>query len=192
MGTVHIRRMALPFEIRDADGPGDGRTVYGRVVPFGEVIEFVDPYDGDKLKRERFIRGALARQADAWHRVSLTFEHYAGFQGTIGYGRSLQELPDGAWATFRLFEADAPKAREALTTSHKGLSLEFLSLGNDREGADGVIDRTRVHVQRVAAVPDSAYAGAGIVAVRGAEPVATPNLDAVLAELAELRERGPS
>lgn len=190
-GTVHIRRMAMAFELRDASGEGDGRTVYGRVVPYGEVIEFVDPYDNDRLKRERFVRGALARQAEAWHRVTLTFEHHAGFRDTIGYGRSLQELDDGAWATFRLYESDASKAREALTTSHRGLSLEFLSLA-DRLAGDGVIDRTRVHVQRVAAVPDSAYMGAGIVAVRSAEPVATPNLDAVLAELETLKAAGPN
>lgn len=172
-------------------GPGDGRMVYGRVVPYGEVIPFVDEYDGNKVKHERFILGALARQVNAWDRVTLAFEHEGGFRNTIGYGQQLQELDDGAYGSFRLYEADAPKAREVLTTSHKGLSLEFVNL-RDRLAADGVIDRVRVHVARVAAVPDAAYDGAQILAVRNADPVPTPHLDAVLDELAQLRDRYPT
>src|SRR3954463_2815299 len=120
--VIHQRRQfATPLEFRDASGAtGDGRTVFGRIVPYGEVTEFVD--DDGVLKRERFERGALAEDARAWHRVMLSFEHHTGGPGlanTIGWGltNGLTETDDGAHAAFRLYKHDAAKAREALEES---------------------------------------------------------------------------
>jgi hypothetical protein len=185
-----MRHFDRPLEFREMDGSaGDGRTVYGRVVPYGETIEFRD-HDGT-MKRERFVKGALANMVRSWRRVTLAFEHGGGFHNTIGYGRELLERDDGGYATFRLYERDADKAREMLTESHRGLSLEFLPMGRDVLEA-GVILRQRVHVERVAVVTDPAYLGAGVLAVRSSdvEPIeseGTPNLDQALAILAEVR-----
>src|SRR5262245_30929365 len=115
---LHLRRYPLSLEIRDVAGNGDGRTVYGRIVPYDEVTSFVDEYDNNIVKRERFVRGALAPQLRAWHLVALAFDHERGFANTIGYGRTLEELDDGAYASFRLYERDAAKAREMLVDSH--------------------------------------------------------------------------
>lgn len=200
--TQGTQQRRFAFELRDAGD--DGRTVYGRVVPYGETIEFVDGLENGQpiIKRERFIRGSLARQSKAWHLVMLSFEHLPGFANTVGYGRKLEEADDGAYATFRLYERDAAKAREMLVESHKGLSLEFRAL-QDRLAADGVIERLRVHVEAVSMVADPAYIGAQVLAIRsnqlataGDVPgetsivdsgLATPNLDSVLADLARLK-----
>ena len=193
--SVHFREFTYNFEIRDFADDGDGRTVYGRIVPYGEIIEFVDRYDKDLIKRERFQPGALEPQTrgQAWTRVVLSFEHSDGFSNTIGYGRRVEERADGAYATFRLYAADAGKAAEMIRESHKGMSLEFepVRSGNDA----GVITREQVHVRRVGVVPDPAYLGAQVLALRNrdfaSESVATPHLDAVRETLAALRRGTP-
>lgn len=190
---IHQRRQfASPLEFRDAAGKNDGRTVFGRIVPYGEVIEFLD--EDNIVKRERFELGSLAGAVPSWDRVTLSFEHHPdgpGFANTIGWGmrNGLTEAEDGAYASFRLYAHDAAKAREALQESHRGLSLEFYARRSEVD-ADGVIVRRDVRVVRVAAVPDPAYMGASVMAVRSeAAPaeLGTPNLDAARAILAELR-----
>src|SRR5262245_39392899 len=100
-GGLQLRRFPLTLSIGDLAGTvGDGRTVVGRVVPYGEVATFVDQYDGNAVKKERFHRGALAPQVRAWHLVTLTFDHERGFGNTLGYGRALEEHDDGAYAAF--------------------------------------------------------------------------------------------
>jgi len=186
---IYVREFPLRFELRDVSDDGDGRTVFGRIVPYGEEVPFVDQYDGGIVKRERFVRGSLASQASnaAWARVMLSFQHDDGFPNTIGYGRAIEEHDDGAYAAFRLYEADAPKAREMILNSHKGMSLEFEPRQNERDG--DVIVRKRVHVRRVGVTPDPAYAGAEVLAVRERNdiPIATPNLDLARARIAELQ-----
>jgi phage head maturation protease len=50
-----------------------------------------------------------------------------------------------------------------------GLSVGFRLLeGGSRRGADGVIERRRAHVDHVALTHSPAYAGAEVVALRGA------------------------
>jgi HK97 family phage prohead protease len=184
---IYVREFPLQFELRDVSDDGDGRTVFGRIVPYGEEVSFVDQYDGGIVKRERFKRGVLAPQSNngAWARVLLSFQHADGFANTIGYGRAVEEHDDGAYAAFRLYAADAPKAREMILSSHRGMSLEFEPRQNERDG--DVIVRTRVHVRRVGVTPDPAYIGAEVLAVREASAVPTPNLDAARARIAELQ-----
>ena len=191
---IYTREFPVTFEVKDFQYEGDGQTVLGRIVPYGEVIKFVDPYDGGALKRERFVPGALAKQANdsAWARVLLSFQHDDGFHNTIGYGKQLEERDDGAYATFRLYKVDADKAREMMTSSHKGLSLEFEPrTRRDTVDDQGVIIRDSVHVRRVGITGDPAYSGARVLAVRErddeAERVPTPHLDAVRADLAAMR-----
>lgn len=199
--SVYVRRFPVQFDIGDFDEQGDGRTVIGRIVPYGETISFVDPYDGGTVKRERFVPGAFNKQLSpgAWSQVILSFQHQDGFENSIGYGRQLQDHDDGAWATFRLYEADAAKAREMMLNSHRGLSVEFEPRNKrDRLDDQGVILRDNVHVRRVGITNDPAYTGAQVLAVRERDAQAndhsgqsprepTPHLDAVRAMLAEWR-----
>lgn len=201
MANVYMRQFPAEFAVGDFDAEGDGRTVLGRIVPYGETISFVDPYDDGKIKRERWVPGAFAKQTSpgAWSRVLLSFQHEDGFANTIGYGREVQDRPDGAYATFRLYEADAGKAREMMQQSHRGLSVEFESRGRDETDTDGTVIRRNVRIRRVGITNDPAFAGAKVLAVRESsvdlhapdEPdqVATPHLDAIRAELAQLRRR---
>ena len=53
--TIYVRQFTTTFEVREVAEERDGRTVYGRIVPYGEVATFVDQYDGNKVKRERFM-----------------------------------------------------------------------------------------------------------------------------------------
>ena len=197
--AVHVRQFTTTFEVRDVTDDGDGRTVYGRIVPYGEVATFVDQYDGHKVKRERFVRGMLGPQVNAFNRVLLSFEHENGFVNTIGFGRQVFEEADGAYGSFRLYKADADKAREMIRESHKGLSVEFEPMRSALDD-EGIILRQRVHLRRVGIVPEGAYRGAEVLAVREADHeaeasesvggellVGTPHLDAVRADLAELR-----
>jgi uncharacterized protein len=190
---IYTRQFATAFEVRDFNEPGDGRTVYGRIVPYGDVISYVDPYDGGAVKRERFVKGVFARQSDqgAWSRVVLTFQHHDGFTNTIGYGRRIDERDDGAYATFRLYEADAAKAREMIETGHDGLSVEFEPRGTEELDAQGVIVRRRVHLRRVGITNDPAYQRAEVLSVRERSDVPTPRLDEVRAELERLRNVTP-
>jgi HK97 family phage prohead protease len=182
---------------------GDGRTVTGRVVPYGETIDFTEDGGG----RERFLPGSLDKMARAWHRVGLFFTHADTFHNALGYGSRLEERADGAWGTFRLYAATADKAREVLLSSHRGLSLGYYAL-TSQTAADGVIERVKVAVEHVAAVMDPAYRGAlvesvradgerpvtpkpedaGVAALRAAQGAARPNLDEALALIAELEQ----
>jgi HK97 family phage prohead protease len=206
---MHTRRFPVSLDMGDFDTEGDGRTVVGRIVPYGETIRFVDPYDGNQVKQERFVRGAFAKQAgsSAWARVLLTYEHDDGFTNILGYGRDLEERDDGAYATFRLYEADAAKARDMIEHSHRGLSVAFSTRKRGRTDPDGVVVRDDVRAERVGITNDPAYSGAKVLAVRNQdgltvpvpvllapddppEQVPTPYLDTVRAQLDELR-RGP-
>jgi HK97 family phage prohead protease len=172
------------------DGPGDGRTVYGRIVPYGQVISFLN-HRGE-VERERFVQGAFAKQANAFHRVTLSFEHQDGFHNTVGYGQRIREESDGAYATFRLYEADAPKVRDMIASSHDSLSVEFEARGT-RETVDeaGVIVRDNVHLHRVGITGSPAYVDAKVLAVREATREPTPHLDDVRAWLNEQRRNAP-
>lgn len=204
MGTLHIRRFALQLELRDIDDRD--HYAYGCVVPYGEVTPFME--DG-LLKRERFVFGALAAAARAWHRVVLYYGHDAILPNRLGYGARLEERSDGAFSTFKLDPTRYEQAREALNTTHKGLSLGFYSL-RDRVAADGVTDRLHVRVDHVGAVPEPSYTRAELLALRGADPATltdpalevtedeilahggsqaatTPRLDAALADLRRLQ-----
>ena len=189
---VYLRQFDDAFTVE-----GDGRTVIGRIVPYNETIEFFDMWDG-VMKRERFVPGAFAKQSSpgAWSRVRLAYEHDDGFTNNLGYGRSIEDRDDGAYATFRLYEPDAAKSREMIGHSHGGLSLEFEPRGRESTDSDGVIVRDNVHVHRVGITPDPAYRGAKVLGVRerdeqAAERPATPHLDEVRAALDELRRGAP-
>src|SRR5262245_8998907 len=109
----------------------DGRTVDGRIVPFGEVAEVTDrdPTTGELVRyRERFLPGcteyvrqqAAKRAGPSW--IGLNLEHDGRLGARIGFATALEERDDGAHATFRLYESDdLAKVRSMLEESHTGL-----------------------------------------------------------------------
>jgi len=143
----------------------DGRTVEGKCVPYGQVIEVWSEHEGNY--RETFDHGAFERVCKAPQRVLFRISHSADYANMVGYGTDLEERDDGLYGSFRLLEADAPKARELINASYKGLSVGFLPLNSKRVG--DVLHRVRAHLDHVAAVVEgtAAYPDAMILAMRG-------------------------
>lgn len=185
MGSLLIRSVHSDLEMRD------GRTAYGRVIPYDDPAIVLDSNTGEPYT-EGFKRGAFEGATKAPQKIVFQFTHEENFVNTIGWGEALEERDDGLWGAFRLTEADAPKARELLKNSHKGLSVGFVPIKSRRH--EGIVWRVKAYLQHVAAVTDPAYAGAGIVAVRQnvtpEQVVETPNLDEVQEWLAKIKIGG--
>jgi phage head maturation protease len=148
--------------------PAEGR-VEGLVVPYNAPTDIVEPRDDGFVRyREQFAAGSMARAAAAPNRVMLQFTHSDQLGHQIGYGLSFRDSDAGCVGNFQLYRQDRDKVMEMLQTSHRGLSLTFVSLrpfgGLERDGE--LVTREAVHVRAVAAVNDPAYADAGVVAVR--------------------------
>ena len=175
----------------------DGRTLEGRIVPYGEVAEIAEMQDGQIVRyREQFLPGSLARQAQGISRrgngafVWLNLDHAMDFDSKIGHCISMRSENDGAYAAFRLYPGnDLEKVKGMLRESHTGLSINF---GDFRPPKliDGVVSRVQVILDSVAATPTPAYAGAGITSMRsfqGEQVIDTPGLTRVREMLAELK-----
>jgi HK97 family phage prohead protease len=194
MKSTFVR--AAEFSIRD-----DGRTLDGCLVPYGQVADVVElDDDTQQLVRyqEQFLPHSLAAMAQGFqarggktassHFIPLLIDHNDKFDNMIGHAVELRDEDDGAYGSFRLYDsADIVKIRSVLTESHTGLSVAFRDVRAPKM-VDGIISRVQVFVGHVAATPVPAYQGAGITALRSAEPVDElihPKLDDVKAWLAE-------
>lgn len=188
-------RMA-EFSIRD-----DGRTLDGRVVPYGEVAHIVEMDETGELVRydEQFLPHSLAAMAQGFKsrsfrglHVPLVLDHNESFDSLIGHAVELESRDDGAYATFRLYDdSNITKIRSVLNESHTGLSVKFKDT-REPKLIDGIVSRVQVFVAHVAATPAPAYAGAGISSIRSTDepPVAiTPTLDELKQWLQMERER---
>lgn len=187
----------IEWSLRD-----DGRTVDGRIVPYGEVIEaYEHTATGIAKIKETFDRGSCTWEAQNARRkgnaswIEFRLEHGTEFDGLIGYARSLESKDDGAYASFRLYEsADLPKVQSMLRESHNGLSV-FFADRVEPTVVDGITHRRQVVLGHVAATPVPAYKGAQIMAMREAmapeEALAmvggTPHLDEIKQLLATLK-----
>jgi HK97 family phage prohead protease len=174
MTDMFIR--SAQFELRD-----DGRTLFGRVVPYGETADIVEVDESSKdmvRYREQFLPHSLAAMAQGFKArggdrskssnmfVPLLIDHNDRFDDLIGHAVELTDEDDGAYATFRLYDDDRiTKIRSILTESHTGLSISFKDLRNPRI-IDGVVSRVQVAMNHVAATPRPAYANARIESLR--------------------------
>lgn len=154
----------MPLEVAES---GDGRTLEARIVPYGETATICDPPEF-VVEQERFAPGCADRQIRAAHRVKvwLTTLHEQGLRGIVGHGENLDEREDGLYATFRVHDnADGDKAlqmvRDKLLPS---MSVEFKALQSLRR--NGIVERIRVHIDKVSLVPVGAYASAEVLALR--------------------------
>jgi HK97 family phage prohead protease len=188
------------FELRD-----DGRTLFGRVVPYGEVASIVEVDESTKdlvRYREQFLphsfaamaQGFKARGGDRSQRsnmfVALLMNHSDRLDDMIGHAIELDDRDDGAYATFRLYDDDRiTRIRSILTESHTGLSVSFAELKPARI-IDGIVSRVQVAINHVAATPTPAYSGARIESMRSTEEmcVETPRLNNVREWLQEQRK----
>lgn len=124
--------------------PGEGRTVYGVIVPYGEVTTVRD-LDGEF--REMFAPGAFRRSiAERGHKVKLLVSHDARTRYPVGRAVELREEPHGLFGAFEL--ANTPDGDEALANVKAGVvdafSVGFRPIrdsgrGCDRAGRGGAV-----------------------------------------------------
>jgi hypothetical protein len=174
----------------------DGREVFGRMVPLGEVAHIREMVDGvlDEYDEE-FLPGCTTRMSQAaharssWGWIGFTLDHDRSFDARLGYCRELVEVDGGVDGTFRLYDDPVrlDKVRSILSESHKGMSIEFVDVAPPEVVGD-LRRRRQIHISHVTATPVPVYASARILALRSDDnplDVGTPNLDRVRAMLAE-------
>lgn len=174
MTAVESRLFPSVLEVRAG---GDGRTISGLVVPFGEVFE------AGQL-RERFVKGSFARTIAERgpSRVKLLQQHDED-SFPIGAATVLREDSGGLYGHFRI--ATTPRGDEALALIKDGildgLSVGFIPIASRNNG--GVTERTEVSLRHVGLVDDPAYNTARVHSIRSAS---TPSLHPSVA-MARLR-----
>ena len=165
-GAILARTFEVELEIRDT---GDGRTLVGRAVPYGETINLKDG------TREQFAPGAFATQVsagpDQWQRVKLFDSHQARSNGQqpIGKTSSLAETMMGLMGMWPLY--NTTRASDALELVRSGevtgLSIGFSpAKGGTQTGPNGEAVRTAAHLDHVVLTHEPAYQGAQVTAVR--------------------------
>jgi HK97 family phage prohead protease len=159
-----IRQFAVELE------ESDGRTLEGRVVPYGVSATVGDPPDYRPYE-EAFVRGAFAGAVKAPNRVYLTFEHdlspHPAPDNIIGHGVEFEERDDALYGRFRVLDdPGGEKARLLIREKILGaMSVEFKPLSKPRI-VNGVVQRLKVHLDRVALVRQGSYPGAEVLALR--------------------------
>lgn len=150
---------------------GDGRTIVGRLVPYGEVARVADgldePYD------EVWVPGAFRRVVRAADRVLLNYEHRAGLLDQIARCTSLVDGDGGLDGEFRAFDGPVGDHGLELVRSKAvtGLSVAARVPARRRVRDDGVVERhLATMIEHVALTAAPAYAGAAITAVRHVGP----------------------
>ena len=172
-GPLYYAR-ALPA---DLDIDEDAGTAEGLLVPWNEPTPIVERRGEGLVRYEELFRtGSCDRAIKAPGRLTLTYNHSDAFTDRLGVATVLEDRKEGLWGKFAFDRSKVEAARDAVTSSHQALSITFVSVVpkafTEREGS--VVERRSVILQSVAAVPEGAYSGARMLAVR--------NLAAELAE----------
>lgn len=178
MSEILIRTFDVEIEQHD------GREIYGRFVPYGQVAEVADLQPDGTVRepyRESFERGAFSRATRAPQHVELTHEHDAGILATVGRAMEITEADDGAYATFRVFEGMVGDQALVLVREKilHGLSVVARTLGPGKR-VGGVVVRTACHLEAVGLTRRPAYIGAEVLAVRSRLEIDAPTRDSAL------------
>ena len=147
---------------------GDGRTLVGRAVPYGQTIEI-------DTGHERFVPGAFNRQLESNQLGAIKL--HASHEGrktdfAIGKTVSLEDRPDGLHGAWHLY--DTSRGEDALKLVQAGevtgLSVGFKAVaGGTRLAPDGAYERHAVHLDHVALTTEPAYSEARILAIRSVD-----------------------
>jgi HK97 family phage prohead protease len=183
------RTFESDIELRSSNNGGDGRTVYGRAVPYN-APQFI--YDG---LTEEFVSGAFDHQLRAAHRVRVAREHVGLGGALIGALRSLDDRADGLWFEGRVSKTVAGDETLELINDR---ALRQISIGfrerphGNRRTPQNVIQRTAADLFEVAFVMEGAYGElaevAGVRSRQRIDPrVAAAHGCTCCNELAELR-----
>lgn len=154
MDTIEHRTFAPDLEIRAAAKGGDGRTVEGIAVPYGQ------PQRIHAELTEQFAPGVFAHQLRAMHRVRMTRGHLVFGGVVIGRVHEAREEARGLWVAMRV--SATPAGEETLTLVRDGV-LDELSIGfraypkRDRVLPDGTVERRRADLTEVSVELAGAY-----------------------------------
>lgn len=165
-GPLYYAR-SLPADLAVDDDAG---TAEGILVPWDQETPIVERRgDGIVRYREVFRPGSCDRAVRGGPgRLTLTYGHSDAFGDRLGVATHIENRAEGLWARFRADASKREAVRDALTSSHQGLSVAFFSLipkaFSERDGS--LVERRSVALQHVAAVPEGAYADARLLVVR--------------------------
>ena len=153
------------------------REIEGIVIPFDIAARVSDPPNFEPYE-ESVSRGAFRSVTNAPNRVLLDFEHYGALTndalgsmgsiaGTLGHARHLEEQQTGLFGNFRVLRgSDGDKALEL---AHDGVlggfSVAMKPLRSVRTQT-GLLQRIKVHLDRVSLCRVGAYEQARVMAVR--------------------------
>jgi HK97 family phage prohead protease len=157
---------ALPDDLTIDEDAG---TAEGLFVPWDTPTPIVEAR-GDGLVRytELFRRGAFDRALRAPGRVPFTYGHSDAFGDRLGVTVSLEDREDGLWGVLRLDRSKRDAATDAITSSHRSLSIAFTSVVpkafTERDGS--TVERRSAILHAIAAVPAGAYSDARLTVVR--------------------------
>jgi HK97 family phage prohead protease len=169
MTTHYARNLPADLDVDEDEG-----TCEGILVPWDSPTPIVERR-GDALVHydEVFRRGACDRALKAPGRLALTYGHSDLFPDRLGVATHLEDRNEGLWGRFRFDRSKREQARDAVTSSHSGLSIDFGSIVpkplTERDGS--LVERRSVLLFAVAAVTNPAYATAGLTIVRSLDDV---------------------
>jgi len=173
---VHVEEDALAR----AEPEGDGRRVLIRLLRWDETTS-----NTQEGVTERFARGAF-RGVDP-STVTIEAQRHGG--PIVGIGESIEERDDGAYLWARISQT---RDGDDLLTLVRDKVLRAASVvfrpfaSGSRQRADGVVERTRVDLARVAVLDRGAYKSAAVVAVRQAQEA-----DMAAEPIAEAQQEAP-
>jgi HK97 family phage prohead protease len=160
---LQVRTFTLITELRATE---DGRTLYGRAVPYGTTVDI-------GRFRERFMPGVFARQVGSGQigQIKLFDSHSNRLDGRHPIGRTtdLVERPDGLYGSWHLYDTTAAEDALRLVNAREvtGLSIGFSAKGaGTRKADDGALERVAAHLDHIALTHEPAYADAQVLAVR--------------------------
>jgi phage head maturation protease len=197
---MDVLKRAMPTTLERVDR----RTLACRYIPFGIKAVAIDSLPDGGLERymEEFGPTVLDRQLRAaekaggvLQRITLVDEHTSGNGAKVGFTVAMRRESDGIYGEARLLPSRIDDVEALLDDGVNQLSVEFLPhRGGTRLMRDGTKLRMDAHLLKVALVPEGAYAGSEVLAMREAEDLVTQvdaeytafsdDLDAFLADAA--------
>jgi len=163
--TGLITRALSPTELEIR---GDGRTVYGLVVPFNREAK-IETRTGATF-REVFRPGSFRQTINAGvNRVKL-FENHGHLRGAdpVGVATSLEETKRGVVGEFRI--GKSPEGDAALQKVHDGIldafSIGFRSVPGKSLRTKDLVEHTEANLKEVSLVSYPAYTDAAISGLR--------------------------
>lgn len=146
---LYYRSYQPDLEVRSG---GDGRTIYGIAVPYGQ------PKEINSQLTEQWARGAFNHQLRVPNRVKFSREHLILGGTLIGATRMLRDDAAGLYGEWRA--SKTPAGDETLELVRDGalseLSIMF-SQPKSRRLRGGTIERTRANLSEVAVVLQGAF-----------------------------------